>query len=87
MSKKLYPYINKFTGEIQILPKSQGAKLSEDWGRAKTVVNDDGKKVFRFTMQAPVVGPDGVTHMGTATIDISEVTQAEAPADGDGNPE
>lgn len=73
MAKKLLPYINRFSGEIKILPKSQGAHLSEDWARAKMATNDKGEKVFRFHLAAEVKGKDGKTHMGTATVDLTEV--------------
>jgi hypothetical protein len=69
---KLLPYINKFTGDIKTLPKSKGKELNEDWSRAKMVTNNEGKRVFRFKLNAPVIGKDGKTHMGTAIIDLSE---------------
>lgn len=69
---KIYPFINRFTGEIQPLTKSQGKLLSEDWEIAKVVRNKEGKKVFRFKLQAPVTGKDGKQHMGTAIIDLTE---------------
>ena len=69
---KILPYINKFTGEVKALPKSEGKKLNEDWARAKVVRNKDGKKVFRFTLSAPVKDKDGKTIIGTATIDLTE---------------
>ncbi len=84
MTKKLYPYINKFDGEVRILPKSQGAKLNEDWARAKMATNEKGERVFRFQIATPVIGEDGKTHMGTATIDISEVETKEVD-DGNGS--
>jgi hypothetical protein len=70
--KKVYPYINRFTGEIQIMTKSQGVELSEDWARAKMVTNKQGERVFRFHLSAPVTGPDGKVHMGTAIVDLTE---------------
>ena len=69
---KLLPYINRFTGEIQILPKLLGRGLNEDWSRAKMVTNQQGERVFRFKLAAPVTGPDGKTHMGTAIVDLTE---------------
>lgn len=69
---KLYPYINRFTGEIQIMTKSQGKELNEDWARAKMVTNNEGKRVFRFKLAAPVTGKDGKVHMGTAIVDLTE---------------
>lgn len=83
MAKKLLPYINKFTGEVQVLPKSEGAKLSEDWARAKMATNEKGERVFRFQIAAPVVDKNGKTQMGVATIDLSETeTPAEVAANG-----
>lgn len=75
---KLYPFINKFTGEVQVMSKAQGKELSEDWKIAKVVKNKDGKKVFRFELQAPVQGKDGKMHVGTAIIDL---TETEVPAE------
>jgi hypothetical protein len=69
---KLLPYINRFTGEIQIMTKHQGKELSEDWARAKMVTNKQGERVFRFHLSAPVTGKDGKTHMGTAIVDLTE---------------
>lgn len=82
MNKKLYPYINRHNGEVQILSKSDGAKLNEDWSRAKIAVNEKGEKVFRFEIATPVLGPDGKMHQGIATVDISEVQVQEVK---DGN--
>lgn len=86
MAKKLLPYVNRFTGEVKILTKSAGSKLNEDWARAKMAKNEKGEDVFRFNIAAPVVGKDGKTHMGVATIDISEVKPDEV-ADGIGKSE
>lgn len=77
---KQLPYINKFTGDIKIMTKSQGKHLSEDWARAKMVTNNEGKRVFRFHLSAPVQGRDGKTHMGTAIVDI---TETEQPVEGE----
>jgi hypothetical protein len=70
--QKLYPYINRFTGEIEIMTKTQGKELNEDWARAKMVTNQEGKRVFRFKLAAPVTDKDGNTHMGTAIVDLTE---------------
>lgn len=75
---KVYPYINRFSGEIQIMTKKQGKTLSEDWAVAKVVKNQDGEKVFRFHLSAPVKGRDGKVHMGTAIVDL---TEQEMPAE------
>lgn len=72
---KLYPFINRFNGEIQIMTKKQGKELSEDWEHAKVVKNEQGEKVFRFKLSAPVKGPDGKTHMGTAVVDLKETDE------------
>lgn len=69
---KLYPFINRFNGEIQIMTKKQGKELSEDWAVAKVVKNEQGEKVFRFKLSAPVRGRDGKMHMGTAVVDLKE---------------
>ena len=82
MTKKLLPYINKFSGDIKMLPKSQGAQLSEDWARAKMVTNEKGERVFRFQIATPVVDNNGKTRMGVAVVDISEVETTEVD-DGD----
>lgn len=74
----LYPYINRFTGEIKALTKRQGNELSEDWARAKVVKNQEGEKVFRFHLNAEVKGRDGKIHMGTAIVDL---TEQEMPAE------
>lgn len=76
MAKKLLPYINRFTGEIQVMTKSQGSQLSEDWARAKMATNDKGERVFRFHLAAEVEGKDGKTHIGTATVDLTEADVA-----------
>lgn len=54
------------------MPRKQGNQLNEDWARAKMVTNQEGKRVFRFKLSAPVKGADGKTHMGTAIVDLSE---------------
>lgn len=82
MTKKLLPYINKFDGDIKMLPKSEGAKLSEDWARAKVVTNEKGERVFRFKIATPVKDKNGKTRMGVAVVDISEVATTEVE-DGD----
>ena len=70
---KILPYINRFTGEVKTLPKSQGKDLNEDWARAKMATNMEGKRVFRFKLAAPVKGPDGRVHSGTAVVDLQEI--------------
>lgn len=75
------PFINKFNGEVKVMTKSQGKHLSEDWARAKVVTNEQGVRVFRFQLASPVEGEDGKIHTGIATVDISEVEEADT----DGN--
>lgn len=82
MTKKLLPYINKFSGDVKMLPKSKGSKLSEDWARAKMAKNEKGESVFRFEIATPVKDENGKTRMGIATVDISEV-KTEEVEDGD----
>lgn len=82
---KLRPYVNRFSGEIKVMTKSQGKGLSEDWARAKMVTNNLGKRVFRFKLSAPVKDKDGKTIMGTATIDIAEQEPEEVVPDGKRN--
>lgn len=60
------------------MTKAQGRQLNEDWEIAKVVRNKEGKKVFRFKLQAPVIGKDGKRHIGTAIIDLTE-TEVDAP--------
>ncbi len=74
----LRPYINRFTGDIQIMTKKQGKELSEDWAIAKVVKNQQGKKVFRFHLNAEVKDRDGKTIMGTAIVDL---TESDIPAE------
>lgn len=69
---KLYPHINRFSGEMKVLSKKEGKSLNEDWERAKVVKNDKGEQVFRFKLSSPVTGPDGKVHMGTAVVDLVE---------------
>lgn len=87
MTKKLYPYINKHTGDVQVLPKDEGDKLSEDWARAKMATNDKGERVFRFEIATPIKDKKGKLRMGVAVVDISEVTTQEVAEDGNGSTE
>lgn len=86
----LYPFINRFTGDVQVLSKKDGKQLNEDWEHAKVVKNDKGEKVFRFKISAPLTGRDGKVHMGTAIVDLTEadVDPAELEAvNGERHPE
>lgn len=69
---KLLPYINRFTGDCKVMTRKEGNQLNEDWARAKMVTNSEGKRVFRFKLDASVTGKDGKTHMGTAIVDLTE---------------
>lgn len=86
MTKNVYPYINKFTGDLKMLSKRDGSKLNEDWARAKLAKNEKGERVFRFHIATPVVDNSGKTVMGVAVVDISEVETKEVE-DGNGSPE
>lgn len=86
MSKKIFAYINKFTGDIKMLPKTEGNKLNEDWGMGKMATNEQGERVYRFHIATPVVDKNGKTHKGVAVVDISEVETKEVD-DGNGKPE
>lgn len=33
--------------------------------------NQDGERVFRFKLSAPITGKDGKVHMGTAIVDLT----------------
>lgn len=76
---KLYPYINRFTGDVLAPPKRSGDQLSEDWARGKLVKNEKGERVFRFKLDASFKDKKGKTHHGTATVDL---TETEMPAEG-----
>lgn len=78
MSKKVYPFINKFTGDIQIMTKDQAkAELSEDWATPKVVKNNKGETVYRFELAAPFKDRHGKDQMGIATVDIKETETVE----------
>ena len=67
----LLPYVHKFTGEVKTLPRREGNLLNEDWARARMATNQDGDRVFRFEITAPVKGRDGKIHNATAVVDLS----------------
>lgn len=69
---KLYPYINRFSGDVKVMNRKDGRQLNEDWARAKMVTNQEGKRVFRFKLDASITDKDGKTHMGTAIVDLTE---------------
>lgn len=63
MTKKLIPYINRFTGNVKIVSKQSAKKLSEDYSQVMFIKNKDGKPVMRFELEG-------------ATVDVLE---SEAP--------
>lgn len=83
---KLLPYINRFTGDIKVMSKKDGKNLNEDWARAKMATNQEGKRVFRFKLDASVQGRDGKTHMGTAIVDLTENEMPVELEGADGKP-
>ena len=83
---KLLPYINRFTGDIKVMTRKDGKNLNEDWARAKMVTNQEGKRVFRFKLDATVEGRDGKTHMGTAVVDLTENEMPVELEGADGKP-
>lgn len=38
-------YVNRFTGDMKNLRKSEAKKLSEDWSKAEAVNDADGKRI------------------------------------------
>lgn len=76
MPKKLISYINRFTGDVKVVSKQEGKKLSEDWSRPRLAKNEKGEQVFRFEIESGGV---------TAIVDISENEEQEVEIDGNGN--
>lgn len=70
---KLYPFINRFTGDIKVMSRKDGKNLNEDWAGARMAKNAQGEKVFRFELDATVTGKDGKVHKGTAIVDLTEI--------------
>jgi hypothetical protein len=70
---KLYPFINRHTGDVQTLTKNEGAKLNEDWHRGKVARNEKGEKVFRFQIATQAPDQNGVMRNATAIVDIQEI--------------
>jgi hypothetical protein len=83
---KLYPFINKFSGDVQTLTKKQGKKLNEDWHMGKVATNDKGEQVFRFQIATQAPDKDGVMRNATAVVDIQEI-KTEVLDDGNQRPE
>ena len=75
---KVYPYLNKFTGDVQIMTKAQGKDLSEDWAIPKVVKNNKGETVYRFELVAEVKDRDGKVQSRIATVDIKETETVES---------
>lgn len=71
-SKKLHTYVNKFTGDVKFLTKSQGKHLSEDWGKVELITNDQGERGMRVQLNG-------------ATADIMEVNPTEVKPNGEQN--
>ena len=71
---KLYPYMNRFTGDIQIVTKRQAKDLSEDYSAPQIVKNEQGVDVMRFQIESGGV---------IATVDLQEnEEQVEVIPDG-----
>lgn len=60
---KYLPYLNRFTGDVQIVTKKQAKELSEDWAAPQIVKNEQGKQVMRFQIENGGV---------IATVDLQE---------------
>lgn len=84
---KRYPYINIQSGDVQILTKAEGAKLSKEWNRGKLARNDEGAKVFRFKIATQMKDKNGKIQHGTATVDLQEIDTKEVTDDGNGSAE
>lgn len=67
--RKLIPYVNRFTGDIQVVTKSQAKKLSEDYSEVEFTTNEDGVRVMRLQLNG-------------ATVDVSEAKQEVEITDG-----
>lgn len=67
--RKLIPYVNRFTGDVQVVTKSQAKKLSEDYSEVEFTTNEDGVRVMRLQLNG-------------ATVDVSEVKQEVEITDG-----
>lgn len=69
-AKKRHVYVNRHTGDVQILTKSQGKHLNEDWSKTEQITNDQGEKGMRIQLHG-------------ATVDILETKSVEVKPDGD----
>lgn len=66
-------YVNRFTGDIKYLNKTEARKLSEDWSRTEQIVSKDGERGMRLKFQG-------------ATVDILENGTKEVTPDGNRDP-
>jgi hypothetical protein len=62
MATKKIPYINRFTGDVVVVSKQHGKKLSEDWSKIQFIKNEQGKQVMRLQLEG-------------ATVDVAENEQ------------
>lgn len=62
-------YVNRFTGDMKYLKKSEARKLSEDWSRTEQIVNKDGERGMRIQLEG-------------ATMDILENGTKEVTPNG-----
>lgn len=83
---KLYPYINRVSGDVKTLTKFEGAKLGKDWHRGKVTNNEKGEKVFRFEIATNLKDKNGKVQSVVATVDLQEIKK-EVIEDGNGNAE
>lgn len=60
--RKPIPYVHRFTGDIQVVTKSQAKHLSEDYSEVEFTTNEDGVRVMRLQLNG-------------ATVDVSEIKQ------------
>lgn len=64
MAKKKIVYVNRFTGDVQIVTKQSAKQLSEDYSEVRFIKNQEGKSVMRFELEG-------------ATVDVSEKNEAQ----------
>ena len=62
-------YVNRFTGDVKVVTKSQAKKLSEDYSPTEQIVNKDGERGMRIKLE-------------NATVDILENGKQEVTPDG-----
>jgi hypothetical protein len=54
MPAKKIAYVHQFTGDVKVVTKQEGKKLSEDWQRVQFVKNEEGKQVMRIQLNGAV---------------------------------